>query len=195
MAFIKVNNQDVFVNTNETKEQFIEKAQKEAKGYELLKQFYVQVFEPVINKFNGKPLNNRFVMALQTAALDLDENITISNVTKFEDGTSYIHVNTGGESDYSYNHAYTLYIVEKFAGSDKRLINSAATIRRNQPYSKDRKTKADELQYLADSCKASIEHYDEYMAQVAGLKQLIDQYNQVPYCFHSHINRDFLYTY
>ena len=191
MATINFNGQDVWVGTNETKEQFAVKAEQKAKNYEALSKFWQQVFKPVLRDFNGKALNNRFIVALQQKALEVDENIVIGSLNKQQDNTSYLHV----ETTYAdWNSAITICIVEQWAGSDERLINEAATRQRNKGW-RNNETKEQELLAMADGCRRSIEHYDDYMQQVAQLRQLLDKYNEVPTCFHQHIVRDFLHTY
>lgn len=191
MTTITVNNEQVNIFTNETKEQFIEKANNLAKHYEALKEFYAKVFRPVVHQFHGKQANTRFVLALQQGAMDVDENILVGNISNYEDGHSSLTISTtyAGEG----YHWLLLSIEQKHFGTEDRSINSAATLRRNKPIYQD--SKEQELQDMADGCRDSIEHYDEYMEQVADLKQRIDKYNKVASCFHQHIMRDTLTTY
>ena len=191
MTTITVNNEQVNIFTNETKEEFIKKAKNLAKHYEVLKDFYAKVFRPVVHQYHGKPANNRFVLALQQGAMEIDENIMVGSVSNYDDGHSSIRIETtyaGSGSSW-----LLLGIEQKHFGTEERSINAAATLRYNKPWRAD--SKEQELQDMADGCRDSIEHYDEYMEQVADLKQRIDKYNQVSFCFHQHIMRDTLTTY
>lgn len=189
MAHVNFNGQNVYISTEESKEQYLEKAEAMAKNYEILKEFFSKVFRPTLEEYNGKPLNNRFIMALQTKALDVNENIYIDNVNRYDDYKSYLWVSTGLAG------RLQLEIVEKFEGSDERVINAAATLYNNKPWRQGQLTKEDELQALADACRESIEKYDIYMEQVADLKQRIENYNKVAWIFHTHISNNVLQTY
>lgn len=193
MAHVNYNGQDVFIGTEETKEQYLAKAEAMAKNYEALKEFFGKVFRPTLHEFNGKPLNSRFIMALQAKALEVDENIIIENVNRYDDNKSYLWVGTtytGGTFG-----KLQLAIEEKFFGSDDRVINAAATLQQNKPWQSGQLTKEEELQAQADSCRESIEKYDDYMIMVCDLKERIEKYNQVAWPFHAHISKHVLQTY
>ena len=191
MTTITVNNEKVNIFTNETKEEFIKKAKNLAKHYEALKEFYAKVFRPVLEAYNGKPANNRFVLALQQGALEIDENILVGNIHNYDDGHSTMTIETTYAG--SGSHWLLLGIEQKHFGTDERTINAAATLHHNRPWRAD--SKEQELQDMADGCRKSIEHYDEYMEQVADLKLRIDKYNKVSSCFHQHISKYVLDTY
>ena len=194
MAHVNFNGQDIFISTEETKEQYLAKAESLAKNYETLKEFYSKVFRPTLEEFNGKPLNNRFIMALQVKALDIDENIIIENLNRYNDDKSYLWVSTAYAGNGTAGRLQ-LSIVEKFYGSDQRLINAAATLHEHKPWRSEHKNKEEELQAMADGCRDTIAHYDDYMQQVADLKERIEKYNQVAWPFHSHISQHVLTTY
>jgi len=191
MAQITVNNEQVSIFTNESKEEFIEKAKGLAKHYEALKEFYAKVFRPTITAYHGKPANNRFVLALQQGAMEVDENIMVGSLNNYEDGHSTLTISTTYAD--SGSHWLLLGIEQKHADTDERTINSAATLHYNRGWRTD--SKEQELQNMADGCRDSIEHYDEYMEQVAELKQRIDKYNKISSCFHQHISKYVLDTY
>jgi len=193
MATINYNGQDIWICTEENKEQFQLKAYALAKNYDVLKEFFTKVFRPIIKQYHGKALNNRFMLALQQGALEIDENIIVDNLNRYDDGVSYLRVSTTYPGEGTTLGHLQLCIVEKFADSTERLINSAATMQRNKPWKGD--TKEDEIQAMADGCRDAIEHYDEYMQQVAELKQMVDKYNQLSFCFHQHISKNFLQAY
>ena len=191
MAHININGKDIFVNMKGDKEQFINEAEQKAKNYEALSKFYALVFKPTVQEFHGKPLNNRFVLALQQRALDVDENIIIGSTNRYDDGTSYMNVSTSYVEN-SYNSSINLSIEEKFAGSDKRLINSAATLHRNLPWRKDM-TKEEELLAMAEDCRESARQYDECLRRTAELHETIEQWrNSVPANFRYAIEQYYL---
>jgi hypothetical protein len=92
----------------------------------------------------------------------------------------------------SYNSSINLSIEEKFAGSDQRLINSAATLHRNLPWRKD-KTKEEELLAMAEDCRESARQYDECLRRTAELHETIEQWrNSVPANFRYAIEQYYL---
>ena len=169
MAHININGKDIFVNMKGDKEQFINEAEQKAKNYEALSKFYALVFKPTVQEFHGKPLNNRFVLEMNENSLNADYD---SDVAK-----SKIFAGSG---------------FKKFAGSDQRLINSAATLHRNLPWRKD-KTKEEELLAMAEDCRESARQYDECLRRTAELHETIEQWrNSVPANFRYAIEQYYL---
>ena len=185
MATINFNGQDINIWTEESKEQYCVKAENMAKNYEALKEFMSKVFRPIIDEFNGKQANNRFVLALQQKALEVDESIIVEGLNRYDDNRSSISVSTTHIEGMAGR--LVLFICEKHAGSDQRLINAAATLHDCKPSFKD--SKEQELQELADSIRETITNYDQNMLLVAELKTLLDKYNHLAWPFHSHINK------
>lgn len=197
MAWYDINGISVW--TNKDSEEFKKEAEQWAKNYEALKEYFTKGVRPVFEKYAGKPYNNRFVLALQAAALEIDENIVFGYSGRYDNGEYYHNVGTtyaGNSASGSLTlHVVTEDVTDKKTGETVKIINAAASLRSMKPWKPEHKDKEQELQEMADGCRRCIKDYDEFMAIAADCKKAVKRYNELPWIFHSYIHADDLKAY
>lgn len=195
MAWYDINGISVW--TNMDSEKFKQEAELWVKNYEALKEYFTKGVRAIYQKYAGKPYNNRFVLELQAAALNIDENIVFGCSGQYDNGVFYHRVGTtyagiSGSGSMTL-HVVTEDVTDKKTGETVKVINAAASMHSMKPWKAE--TVEDELQQQADNCRRCITDYDEFMAIAADCKKAVKRYNELPWVFHSYIHAEDMKAY
>lgn len=162
-----------------TKQQFIERAQRIIDARITLTNWIETQAEPIIKKFEGKICNKRIVAALEAAALP---NLLIS-LNVWYPHNPILKFRYKGEG-LIWNDAQDLYLELKTTRSlsnGRYYIDSAGTLREYH----DNKVLFDKY---TDEQRATIDNYDELMAEWQDLSNRVYEWNKRPSLFREHVD-------
>ena len=154
------------------KEDFLQRVQDEAQRRNDLLNFYENVFLPMLDKFNGKVYNIRFIKALREACQD-----DLMWVRELE----YDEIRVDKRSaKFNYSDCESIYM-RLILNEDGRIDKEASlSDKLGQSRLNSFKEYTKELSNIADN-------YDEYMKVCENLKNALSQYKDLPYRFRQNV--------
>lgn len=154
------------------KEIFLQRVQDEVQRRNDLLNFYENVFLPMLDKFNGKVYNIRFIKALRDACQD---DLMWVRELEYDE----IRVDKRSEKfNYSdYESIYMRLILNKDGRIDKE---ASLSDKLGQSRLNSFKNYTKELSSIADN-------YDEYMKVCEELKNALGKYKDLPYRFRQNV--------
>lgn len=163
------------VRTNKTKEEFIKDIETRLAKRQELKDFYADVYLPLVKKFNGKVLNARFFKALKSAMTN--ELMSIHFEKGYDEGEIYL-----------YKMNYTKYesIWVKLITNDDNRIDYDATLNNEM-----QKKWLDSFDKDNFGFMDAIKNYDLYIEQTEKLKKEIEKFNDIPFIFRRNVDEYF----
>lgn len=166
------------METNKTKEQFIQDCEMRIEHCNTLVKFYNEVYLPTLQKFDGKVYNKRFINALQTEAQKMNKMMSVYD-------EEYHIIISLQNYKFNYKDCENLYVgCKKVDGR----IDYQATIN-------DATFKAwvDNFKLYTLEYQNAIDNYDDYMVVANAMEQAVKAYNSLPSPFKGNCDKRFIY--
>lgn len=159
------------IRTKLDKQSFISRMNECIELRNELVEFYNNTYLPLLQKFDGKVLNKRFINAVAEEAKKCKHTIFV----KLNDNLQEVILNIK-HSGWNYNDTETLY-TKIVVNSEKRIsYEESVNHEIGQTWLKNFAESTNEYQM-------SIDNFDEYMAKAEELQRLIQDYGELPYPF------------
>ena len=165
-----------------TKSEFVNDMEKRIAIRKEILEFVENVYFPMMEKFDGKVYNKRFINALNEEGKKMDEYLYVRE-------REYDHIEISVRvSPYNYTDCESIY-VKCNLNNDGR-IDYDATIN-----DKVGQAWIENFKKYTDDYQSSIDHYDEYCEVLTSLENMLKQYNELPHPFRRNMDTSFLRIY
>lgn len=168
------------IATKKNKEEFVKYTNARIEHNKMLLDFYTNVFNPIVKKFDGKVYNIRFIKALREEAARISDLLFVKELQTICHDDNVIEVFCKIDK-FNYLDGESIYC--------KLMFNEQGRICYEK--TKDNKQSKDWYKAVEDRItdyQNVIDNYDEYMKITEQMDNAIQQYRKISYIFRSNID-------
>ena len=171
---------------NKNKEAFINEQKKRIELRNELLNFFITYYLPLLQQFNGKVYNIRFIKALREKAKELPNLGDLIHISERDNYYPRIEMQIYlGRFTYTqYELIYLPCELTKEGGIDyeKSSVSEYAT------------SWIENFKYYTEQIQNVIDHYDEYMAVTEETQKAIDEWNKLPIVFRCNFDKSTIWV-